>query len=207
MTALVLIAYLTSEAPDDSGPLIACGKTPSRSEVAVRDHHKAVAFVEAVKNAGFEFSEDRPYDCGLELVARCGPDLDGDGKSDIIVRASWGQRYVDVAGGTNDADFAACHDRHFRGPASGLGSLFLTLSRDGRAPLGTVVVLEDQTGSGREGPIPITYTRWQGQPALTLHLTFYPSEGGLKKERERTVVARNGRLVVVNETPWRILPE
>jgi len=101
--ALLLVAYLTSEAPDFSRPLLACPKTPSQSEVAVRDHHKAVAFVEAVKGAGLEFSEERPFDCGLELRARCGPDLDGDGKSDIIVRASWDQRYV----GNDEADFAA----------------------------------------------------------------------------------------------------
>lgn len=207
MAALLLVAYLTQEAPDYSGPLRACPKTPSQSEVAVRDHHKAVGFVEAVKNAGFEFSEDRPFDCGLELVARCGPDLDGDGKSDIIVRASWDQRYIDDDSGLRDADFAACHDHRFRGPGNLYTSLFLFLSRDAPSPLGLVQVLEDQTGSGREGPTPVTFTRWEGRPALTLHLTFYPSEGGFSKHHERTLIARKGRLVVVSETPQRIVPE
>jgi len=198
--ALLLVAYLTSEAPDFSRPLLACPKTPSQSEVAVRDHHKAVAFVEAVKGAGLEFSEERPFDCGLELRARCGPDLDGDGKSDIIVRASWDQRYV----GNDEADFAACHDPGFRGPGSLYGSLFVFLSRGAPSPLGIVQVLEDQTGSGREGPTPVDFTRWQGQPALTLHLTFYPSEGGISKRHVRIVIARDGRLAVVSETPVRI---
>ncbi len=198
--ALLLVAYLISEAPSDSAPLRACGRTPSQSEVAVRDHHKAVAFVEAVKNARFEFSEGRPFDCGLELRARCGPDLDGDGKSDIIVRADWSERYV----GNDEADFAACHDHRYRGPSAPYGSLFVLLSRGPPSPLGVVQVLEDQTGSGREGPTPVEFTRWNGQPALTLHLTFYPSEGGLSKWHERTVIARDGRLVVVDETPVRI---
>jgi len=204
MAALLLIAYLTQEAPDFSGPLRVCAKTPSQSEVVVRDHHKAVAFVEAVKSAGLEFSEERPFDCGLELRARCGPDLDGDGKSDVIVRATWDRRYVDEASGLRDADFAECHDDRFRGPGSLYTSLFLFLSRGAPSPFGVVQVLEDQTGSGREGPTPVTYTRWQGQPALTLHLTFYPSEGGISKRHERTVVARDGRLAVVSETPVRI---
>jgi len=202
--ALLLVAYLTQEAPDFSAPLRACAKTPSQSEVVVRDHHKAVAFVEAVKNAGLEFSEERPFDCGLDLRARCGPDLDGDGKSDIVVRATWGRRYVDEASGSRDADFAECHDDRFRGPGSLYTSLFLFLSRAAPSPLGIVQVLEDQTGSGREGPTPVEFTRWQGQPALTLRLSFYPSEGGITKRHERTVIARDGRLVVVSETPVRI---
>jgi hypothetical protein len=201
--ALLLIAYLTSEAPDSSRPLLACPKTPSRSDVAVRDHHKAVAFVAAVKTAGLEFAEGGPFDCGLELTARCGPDLDGDGKGDVIVRARWDQRYV----GGDDADYAACHDRLFRGPGSLYGSLFILLSRDAGSPLGDVRVLEDQTGSGREGPTPVTYTRWQNQPALVLHLSFYPSEGGFSKHRERTLIVRDGRLVTVDETPWDIQRE
>jgi len=205
MAALLLVAYLTQEAPDFSGPLRSCAKTPSQSEVVVRDHHKAVAFVEAVKSAGLEFSEERPFDCGLELRARCGPDLDGDGKSDVIVRATWGWRYVDDTSGLRDADFAECHDRRFHGAGGSLySSLFLFLSRDAPSPLGIVQVLEDQTGSGREGPTPVEFTRWQGQPALTLHLTFYPSEGGISKRHERTVIARDGRLAVVSETPVRI---
>jgi len=204
MAALLMVAYLTHEAPDFSGPLRSCAKTPSQSEVVVRDHHKAVAFVEAVKSAGLEFSEERPFDCGLELRARCGPDLDGDGKSDVIVRATWDRRYVDEASGLRDADFAECHDDRFRGPGSLYTSLFLFLSRAAPSPFGVVQVLEDQTGSGREGPTPVTYTRWQGQPALTLHLTFYPSEGGISKRHERTVIARDGRLAVVSETPVRI---
>jgi len=204
MAALLMVAYLTQEAPDFSGPLRSCAKTPSQSEVVVRDHHKAVAFVEAVKSAGLEFSEERPFDCGLELRARCGPDLDGDGKSDVIVRATWDRRYVDEASGLRDADFAECHDDRFRGPGSLYTSLFLFLSRAAPSPFGVVQVLEDQTGSGREGPTPVTYTRWQGQPALTLHLTFYPSEGGISKRHERTVIARDGRLAVVSETPVRI---
>ena len=204
MAALLMVAYLTHEAPDFSGPLRSCAKTPSQSEVVVRDHHKAVAFVEAVKSAGLEFSEERPFDCGLELRARCGPDLDGDGKSDVIVRATWDRRYVDEASGLRDADFAECHDDRFRGPGSLYTSLFLFLSRAAPSPFGVVQVLEDQTGSGREGPTPVTYTRWQGQPALTLHLTFYPSEGGISKRHERIVIARDGRLAVVSETPVRI---
>ncbi len=205
MAALLLVAYLTQEAPDFSGPVRSCSKTASQSEVVVRDHRKGVAFVEAVKSAGFEFSEERPFDCGLELRARCGPDLDGDGESDIIVRATWGQRYVGGPSSLRDADFAECHDHRFRGSGGSLyTSLFLFLSRGAPSPLGIVQVLEDQTGSGREGPTPVTYTRWQGQPALTLHLTFYPSEGGISKRHERTVIARDGRLAVVSETPVRI---
>jgi hypothetical protein len=204
--ALFLVAGLAGEAPDTSGPLIACSG-PSRSWVKVR-HRKAVAFVDAVKAASLEFSEDGPFDCGLELTAQCGPDLDGDGKSDIVVRAGWSKRGEHYAiGEMSAAEFAACHDRKFRGPESPATSLFLFLSRDAGAGLGNLRLLEDQTGSGREGPTPVTFTRWQGQPALTLHLTFAPSEGGFLKHRERTLVVRERRLVVVDESPWRIQPD
>jgi hypothetical protein len=208
LVAVLAAAGLSSETPDASGPLIACAGGPSRSWVRVR-HRKAIAFVGAVKAAAFEFAEDRPFDCGLELKAQCGPDLDGDGKSDIIVRAAWSERGENPHS-TDDmdaADFAACHDRRFRGPESPSSSLFLLLSADAGSPLGRVQLLEDQTGSGREGPTPVSYTRWQRQPALTLHLSFYPSEGGFSKHRERTLIVREGRLQIVSESPWRIIPE
>jgi hypothetical protein len=204
--ALLLIAGLASEIPDASGPLIACA-SPSRSWVKVR-HRKAVAFVEAFKSAEVELFEGRPFDCGLELTAQCGPDLDGDGKSDIVVRAGWSNRAESYEHDQmSPADFAVCHDRNFRGPESPYTSLFLLLSRDAGSSIGTIRLLADETGSGREGPTPVTFTRWQGRPALTLHLTFAPSEGGFLKHRERTLAVREGRLVVVNESPWRIQPD
>jgi len=204
--ALLLVAGLASEAPDTAGPLVACAG-PSRSWVKVL-HRKAVAFVDAVKTAALEFSEGRPFDCGLELTAQCGPDLDGDGKSDIVVRAGWSDRGGSYPNGAvSAADFAVCHDRKFRGPESPATSLFLFVSRDAGAGLGHLRLLEDETGSGREGPTPVTFTRWRDQPALTLHLTFAPSEGGFLKHRERTLVVREGKLVVVSESPWRIQPD
>lgn len=207
LVPLVLVAMLAAETPDASGPLLACAEVPSQSWTTVRDHHKALAFVAAVRRARIEFTEGGPFDCGLVLSARCVPDLDGDGKDDIVVRASWAERQgSDGEPESKAAEVARCHDPQFRGAGSPYSSLFLLLGGTARSPLGDVRLLEDETGAGREGPTAIAATKWRGQPALRmeLSLTHETPEGGFTETRERILVVRKGRLVVAQERQLRL---
>jgi hypothetical protein len=198
----VLLAGVATEKPDASAPLIACSTASAGPWVTVRDHRRALAFIESIENAHLEFAEGRPFDCGLKVIARCGPDLDGDGKGELAVRVEWAERYGDLTGErAPPAKVVLCHDPTFQGASAPYSSVFLVVSRDAPSPMGKVLLLEDETGAGREGPTSISFTRWHGQPAIALgiSLTHETSEGGTTESRERTLVVRKGRLEVVRD--------
>ncbi len=83
----VLLATIALETAGAPGPLMRCSSATQGPWVKVRDHRKVLAFVAAVRGSQLEFSEGGPFDCGLRLVARCGPDLDGNGRNDLVVHA------------------------------------------------------------------------------------------------------------------------
>jgi hypothetical protein len=171
----------------------------------VRDHRKALAFIAAVDGTANEFAEGGPFDCGLEVVTRCGPDLDGDGRRDLVVRARWSERYAKDGDEDSDAArVARCHQPAFRGPESPHSALFVLLTRDLRSPLGTARLLWDESANGRDGAT-ITFTKWRDQPALRLILGFIHEapEGAYTEKRERIVVVRDGQPVAVSERQLR----
>jgi hypothetical protein len=207
LLVLLVLAALAPESPDATGPLLGCGKAPARSWTAVRDHRKALAFVAAVKAAAIVLSEGGPFDCGLTVVARCGPDLDGDGRTDLIVRPRWVQRYANDGEDDSPAlESARCHNPRFKGPNTPFSSLFALLSAGAGSSLGKAVLLADETGSGREGPTVIAFTEWRGQPALKLDVRFMHSDTGITDHKERIVVVQDGRPVTVSERPLTSTP-
>jgi hypothetical protein len=199
----LLMAVAIAETPDRARPLLECPAEPTGSWVVVQDHRRALAFVATVRRSPIEMSEGRPFDCGLQLLALCVPDLDADGVPDLVVRAGWGERYSNDPDDSDREQFARCHDPKFIGPSSSYTSIFVVLSAGAPSPSGVVRLLHDETGSGREGMLdpsgPVWATRWRGQPALKIIRRFSSSSAEITKRQEDVVVVRRGRLVVVRE--------
>jgi hypothetical protein len=174
--------------------------------MSVRNHRRALGLIDDIRRA-VELTEGVPFDCGLKVEARCGPDLDGDGLPEVIVRVSWEQRYVDGDDSESQA-VARCHARVFSGAGtSSYSSLFVILSRQTTRRRDFVLVLVDETGSGNEGPTRIEYTSWKGRPALKLHLEFEFSDTGETEMWERIVIVERGKLKVAEEQrPRRLQP-
>ncbi len=61
------------------------------------------------------------------------------------------------------------------------------------------MLLEDETGSGREGPTSVSFTEWEGLPAVRLKLvrTHETSDGGTTERRERLLIVRKDLIEVV----------
>jgi hypothetical protein len=199
MLAALLFLAAVSEVPDHRGPLIDCSTLgTSQRWVSVRNHRRALAFIEELRKT-VELTEGVPFDCGLEIIARCGPDLDGDGLPEVIVRVSWEQRYVDGDDSESQA-VARCHARVFSGAGtSSYSSLFVILSRQTTPRRDFVELLADETGSGREGPTRVEDTSWKGRPALKLHLQFEYSDTGETEIWKRIVIVKAGKLRVAEE--------
>jgi hypothetical protein len=75
------------------------------------------------------------------------------------------------------------------------------LSAGAISPLGKAALLADETGSGREGPTIVAFTKWRGQPALALDVRFMHSDTGVTDHKERVVVVQDGGVVTVSERP------
>jgi hypothetical protein len=163
----------------------------------VHSHGKALAFIEQVHKS-MELSEGGPFDCGLRLTVRCVPDLDGDGLAEIVVRANWEERFADYGAKDSEEEvIPRCHARNYRGPNSPYSSLFILLSKERSPWPGTVRLLEDNTGSGREGPTRVEVAKWHGRSALKLHLSFMHSDSGRIDLTSKVLIVQHGKLVAV----------
>ena len=111
-TALFFLVA-AGEEPDRAGPLVECSSALKGHWTTVRNHRKQLAFVADARRAG-ELAEGLPVDCGLEIAAMCGEDLNGDGISEILVRAHWEDRFPETVDDLQPlAENERCHRKHY----------------------------------------------------------------------------------------------
>jgi hypothetical protein len=199
MLSTVLFLATVGSGPASSGLLFACPHSPDKSWKEVTDRKQRLAFVAAANKSG-SFAEEGPFDCGLRVKVQCGSDLDGDGVADMAARATWEIRHPE---GPDSPALKAerCHAPHFAGSSVPLSSLFLVLSHGGDSQIGKVLLLADETGAGREGPMDVAFVNWKGRSALKVVLELMHTDTGVTDRKERTYVVEHGELVVVRERP------
>jgi hypothetical protein len=195
--ALAFLA-VAGEKPDRTGPIVECSPALKGHWTTVRDHRKALAFVADARRAG-ELTEGGPVDCGLEIVTMCGEDLNGDGASEILVRAHWEVRFPEDADGLKPlAENERCHRKPYGGGSNPYTSLYLIASTK-RLPAGKVILIADETGAGNQGPNDATFTTWRGRPAVRLVLEHMESDTGVVRHLERILSLRSESPVTLHE--------
>jgi hypothetical protein len=194
--ALVFVA-VTGEKADHTGPVIECSPALKGRWTPVRDHRKELAFVADARRAG-DLTEGGPADCGLEVVAMCGEDLNGDGVPEILVRAQWEVRFPeDPPGLTPLSDNERCHRQHYKGGSNLYTSLYLVASTT-RPSAGKVILLSDDTGPGKDAT-DATFIAWSGRPAVRLDLGHMETDTGVVRHLERILTLRREALVTLHE--------
>jgi hypothetical protein len=198
MAIALTILAATLEVPNRAGPISKCAPSLTGRWEIVRNHQRALAFIEDARRSA-ELAEGAPFDCGLTIATMCGDDLNGDGLPEILVRARWEDRFAE-----NDSDTTPtatrdrCHRQTYKGGSAPYSALYLVASTK-NSPGGKVILISDETGSGREGPDKARFIAWKGRPAIRLVLHFMHSDTGITDRIERIISLKGDAAVTLTE--------